>query len=90
MLQLRKQNQAKILLILLAVLVSSCVAAKTRPDHHVITVCVSAPSLFGMMCSAGGLPPVLISYDKTDNFIALPPDSSRNIFERLKLCESLE
>ena len=47
-----------------------------------VTVCVSDPQSGGIFCSLNGEARVLITFDKTENYICLPPESARIVLTR--------
>jgi hypothetical protein len=71
----------KILLILAVLLISSCKSAGE------LTVCISDPARGGLWCSKDGAPKYLLDFQKSENYICMPSDDARTLFERLKTCE---
>lgn len=54
----------------------------TSCDDPQITVCISDVKNGGLQCSKSGAKKYLLTYDKTDNYICLPPDDARTLLEK--------
>lgn len=69
-------------LILFSVILSGCAHLSG------LSVCTSDPDKNGMECSKNGEKPILFPYKDTSNFICMPSQDARTLYERLKTCEA--
>jgi hypothetical protein len=58
-----------------------CLISLTSCKHANLTVCVSNPAQDGMECSKGSAKPYHLPYKDSENYIAMPPDDARTLFD---------